>query len=59
MNYIFKLLLTLSSTFFMIIVYCVKEESTVYDIPYFLFHIFLLIFGIVLSVFTIYIYLDI
>ena len=52
MNLLFKLLLTLSATSWMIIVYVIKENLTIFSIPNWIFHIILIILVLSLSWFS-------
>lgn len=49
MNFVFKTLLTINATSWMLIVYMIKEKITILSIPFWLFHIVLVIFIILLS----------
>lgn len=53
MNIIFRLLLTINATLWMLVVYAIKETWTIAPIPYWLFHIALVIFLILFSWVTI------
>ena len=49
MNFLFKLLLTINSTSWMLIVYAIKQNFTIFCIPHYIFHISLVVFVILLS----------
>lgn len=54
MKILFRILLTISATSWMLIVYFIKEKITIFSIPYWLFHIALVIFVLLLSGITLY-----
>lgn len=49
MNLLFKLLLTMNATSWMLIVYAIKEKITIFSIPPWIFHIALVILVLVFS----------
>ena len=49
MNFIFKFLLTLNATSWMLIVYAIKEKWSIFCIPYWAFHLILVAVVILLS----------
>ncbi len=53
MNFLFRLLLTLNSTSWVIVVYGIKEKWSIWNLPYWVFCIFLLLAPVALSVLSI------
>jgi hypothetical protein len=55
MNFVFRLLLTINATSWMLVVYGIKEQWTIYPIPHQIFGAILLIIPIILSLVSIWI----
>ena len=52
MNIVFKILLTINATSWMLIVYIIKEKFTIFSMPFWLFHIALVMLVFLLSAVT-------
>ena len=49
LNFLYKLLLTLNSTSWVIVIFCIKEEYTLWNLPIILFDIILFLIPVILS----------
>ena len=53
MNFLFKILLTINATSWMVILYVINQKYTIFKLPYWLFDVLLFLFPILLSLFSI------